>query len=122
MAEPRREANVACGDSRTNAGSKDEKAAELRPKEIDSALAWEFPAVAAPQLWWLMFCSAGEPGTTSGPIVFRCSVEMLFQTFPTINIVILQLRILRGKLGDHLREPGFEHERHRVLQIHRIVG
>ncbi len=51
MAEPRREANVACGDSRTNAGSKDEKAAELRPKEIDSALAWEFPAVAAPQLY-----------------------------------------------------------------------
>ena len=114
MAEPRREANVACGDSRTNAGSKDEKAAELRPKEIDSALAWEFPAVAAPQLYggggsgyvWLaphatiasLRCFAAvvahalldsEPCDTSGPIAFRRPVETLLQPFPTINVVVL---------------------------------
>jgi len=45
-------------------------------------------------------------------------VELLLKAVPAIDVVVLQGGLIRGEGGQVLRETGFEHEGHRIVQLH----
>ena len=55
------------------------------------------------------------------PVPFGRSVKAFLEAIPAIHVVVLQAGFVSSKVGNHLREPCFEHERHGVTQIHRVV-
>lgn len=39
-----------------------------------------------------------------------CAIELLFQTLPAVDIIVLQRRLFPGEFGQMLGEARFEHE------------